>query len=82
MECPNRDTNNCDGEIVFEICTEEQDSGDGVYFQSWTTRYAIYDKEASVHVEGCVLIDEQILKLEEDRNKELVNEPWDDELDY
>lgn len=72
LPCPNK----CDGELAFDIEIEENDSGDGVWFQSWTSRVAIYNKEDSYHEKKCPkLTQEQIDKATEEIQKQIDSEP-------
>lgn len=63
MKCPNND------ECEIQFYSEENDSGDGVWFQSWTVY--LYDAENSYHVPECPpLTEQQIEVLEDEYNKE------------
>jgi hypothetical protein len=69
MQCPTG--NDCD--IVFD--EEENDSGDGVYFMSWTSY--VYNPELSQHAPECPgLTEQQINQLEKERNEEGPDYSW------
>lgn len=67
----------CNGEIAFDVEYEENDSGDGAWFQSWITPVAYHDITSSSHAPGCTLTEAQLEKVTEDKTQELGENPYD-----